>query len=142
MNRNPREKPQSIFIRVSLQEKLRIEHLSKKCGLSQSEYVRKRALGYEPNTALPDAFFAVYQKLCDIANQAEMNGFEKTQEELNALIDYTHQRLIAPSQRTTKEIEEEILTGSPQSLLCGEKEQPRSVEPFVTCDGSDERSVM
>lgn len=108
MNRNPKEKPQSIFIRVSPQEKLRIEQLSKKCGLSQSEYVRKRALGYEPNTALPDAFFTVYQKMCDVANQAEANGFAKTLEELNGLIDYTHRRLIASSQRTAKEIEEEM----------------------------------
>ena len=84
------------------------EQFSKKCGLSQSEYVRKRALGYEPNTALPDAFFTVYQMLCDVANQAEMNGFEKTLEELNNLIDYTHRRLIAPSQFTAREIEEEL----------------------------------
>ncbi len=108
MNRNPKEKLVSIFTRVSPQEKLRIEQFSKKCGLSQSEYVRKRALGYEPNTALPDAFFAVYQKMCDVTNQAERKGFTKTLEELNRLIDYAHRRLIDPSQRSAKEIEEEM----------------------------------
>lgn len=108
MNRNPKEKLQSIFIRVSPQEKLRIEQLSKKCGLSQSEYIRKRALGYEPSTALPDAFFAIYQRLCDVANQAEVNGFTKTLEELNRLIDYAYRRLIDPSHRSAKEIEEDM----------------------------------
>jgi hypothetical protein len=108
MNRNPKEKTEAILIRLSPQEKKRIEQFSKKCGLSQSEYVRKRALGYEPNTALPDAFFAVYQKLCDVANQAEINGFAETVKQLNDLIEYTHTRLIKPSQKTTKEIEEEM----------------------------------
>ena len=97
-----------IVARVTEQEKQKVAALAKKCGLPQTEYVRQRALGYEPNTALPDAFFAVYQKLCDVANQAEINGFAETVKQLNDLIEYTHTRLIKPSQKTTKEIEEEM----------------------------------
>ena len=39
----------------------KIESLADKCGLSISEYVRKRALGYEPKTVLPDVFFDFYE---------------------------------------------------------------------------------
>ncbi len=44
-------------------QKQRIAGLARKCGLSQSEYLRQRALGNEPKGTLPDAFFACCERL-------------------------------------------------------------------------------
>ena len=37
-----------INIRVTEKEKVQLDRLAQKCGLSLSEYLRKRGLGYEP----------------------------------------------------------------------------------------------
>ena len=42
----------NLFIRVSEKEKNIIEQNAKKCGLSISEYLRQRALGYMPRAVL------------------------------------------------------------------------------------------
>ena len=46
-------KNKNLFIRVSEKEKTIIEQNAKKCGLSVSEYLRQRALGYMPRAVLP-----------------------------------------------------------------------------------------
>ena len=50
-------KNKNLFIRVSEKEKTIIEQNAKKCGLSVSEYLRQRALGYMPRAVLPEIFF-------------------------------------------------------------------------------------
>lgn len=40
----------------------KIKSNASKCGLSVSEYVRQRALGLEPKTVPPDAFFYFCEK--------------------------------------------------------------------------------
>ena len=57
MNRNPKEKPHRLYMRVSPKEKQQIESLAKACGLSTAEYLRKRALGYAVKAVIPDAFY-------------------------------------------------------------------------------------
>ncbi len=44
-------------------QKQQIAGLACKCGLRHSEYLRKRALGFEPKGTLPDAFFACCERL-------------------------------------------------------------------------------
>ena len=61
MNRNPKEKPARLYLRVSPQEKKKIEDPAKNCGLSTAEYLRKRALGYVPKPAISDTF--IFSKL-------------------------------------------------------------------------------
>lgn len=56
-------KNKNLFIRVSEKEKSLIERNSEKCGLSVSEYLRQRALGYMPRAVLPDIFFSFSDKL-------------------------------------------------------------------------------
>ena len=46
------EKTEVINTRVSEKEKQTIEQYAAACGLTRSEYLRKRALGYEPRPAL------------------------------------------------------------------------------------------
>ena len=132
MNRNPKEKFARIEIRVKPKEKDKIKWLAKKCNLPLSEYVVQRALGYEPRTVLPDVFFDFYNKLCELCNLSDLAS--ETESKLLSLIDEIHSELLLPRK--------EKVSGSPQSLLCGEKEHPRSDKPFDTCGESDKRSVM
>ena len=57
-----------INIRVTEKEKQKLEQLAGKCGLSLSEYLRKRGLGYQPGSALNERFYEVYSRLCDLSN--------------------------------------------------------------------------
>ena len=59
-NQKPRIR---IEIRVTERQKQQIAGLARKCGLSQSEYLRQRALGFEPKGALPNAFFVCCERL-------------------------------------------------------------------------------
>ena len=69
MNRNQKEKLARIELRVKPKDKERIVKTAKQCGLSTSEYVLQRALGYTPKTVNPDAFYHFYGKLCELLNQ-------------------------------------------------------------------------
>ncbi len=69
MNRNPKEKPARIEIRVKPADKEKIRRTAEQCGLSTSEYIVQRALGYAPKTAQPDAFFHFYCKRCELLNR-------------------------------------------------------------------------
>lgn len=94
MNRNPKEKLARIDIRVNQKDKDKIKRFAEKCNLSISEYLVQRALGYEPITVLPDAFFDFYNKLCELCNTA---GFTtETENKLLALIDEIHSELLLP----------------------------------------------
>ena len=52
-----------IVARVTQKEKDRISDIAKRCGLSTTEYLRQRALGYEPKPVPPDALFHFCEKL-------------------------------------------------------------------------------
>ena len=52
-----------IVARVTKKEKYRISDLAKRCGLSTTEYLRQRALGYEPKPVPPDALFHFCERL-------------------------------------------------------------------------------
>ena len=54
-----RNRSVGINVRVSVTEKKKVTMLAKKCGLSLSEYLRQRALGYEPGGHLPKEVFDV-----------------------------------------------------------------------------------
>ena len=61
------EKTEVINTRFSEREKQIVEQYAAACGLSRSEYLRKRALGYEPRPAMGDSFYQLYSKLCDLS---------------------------------------------------------------------------
>lgn len=143
MNRNPKEKLARIEIRVKPKDKEKIKKLAEKCNLPLSEYVVQRALGYAPRTVQPDVFFDFYNKLCELCNSSGITP--ETENKLLARIDEIHSELLLPEKETVKQIKNGIegkSSGSPQSLLCGEKEHPRSDASFGIYDESDKRSVM
>ena len=100
----PKEPPRIAF-RVTEKEKAEIYRLSTKCGLSQSEYSRQRALGYEPRAVLPDAFFVFHEKLCEILDLPPTPDVEKT---AIRVFDEIYKQLIDNKKQTAEEIIKEI----------------------------------
>ena len=106
------EKTEVINTRVSEKEKQTREHYATACGLTRSEYLRKRALGYEPRPALCDSFFPFYSKLCDLCNQSLSVETEKA---LLELITDIRRELMLPQKQTKKEVVSWLQQDSGQS---------------------------
>mgnify|MGYP002261614897 FL=1 len=64
------EKDMRIAVRVTAIEKEKIQAKARKCGLSTTEYVKQRALGYEPREVPPGALFACLERLGELADKA------------------------------------------------------------------------
>ena len=96
-----------INIRVTEKEKAQLDFLAQKCGLSLSEYLRKRGLGYEPGPLLYDRFYEVYSKLCEISNLPLQ---PETEAVLIAILNDLQQNLFLPRKQTQKEIIEEVVS--------------------------------
>lgn len=64
-----RKRSVGINVRVTVTEKKKVTMLAKKCGLSLSEYLRQRTLGYEPGGHPSKEVFDVLDKLDDIAER-------------------------------------------------------------------------
>ena len=62
-----RKRSVGINIRVTVTEKKKVTMLARKCGLSLSEYLRQRALGYEPGGHPPKEVFDVLDKIDEMA---------------------------------------------------------------------------
>ena len=94
-----------INIRVTEKEKAQLDKLAQKCGLSLSEYLRKRGLGYEPGPLLDNRFYEAYSKLCDISN---LPLSMETEAVLISILNDLQQNLFLPRKQTQKEIVEEV----------------------------------
>ena len=66
-----------IFFPCTEAQKRKIKSIAAKCGLGQGEYILKRALGYEPKTVLPGAFFVFHDKLCKVLDSPPTPEMEK-----------------------------------------------------------------
>ena len=104
------KKTQRLYTRVTPQEKSKIEQLAVKCGLSQSEYLRKRALGFVPKEVPPGAFFDFCAKLDELCNLCAGKVTAETEERLLTLVDDIHRTFlqtekesISAIKRSTKE---------------------------------------
>lgn len=58
-----------LNVRVSPAEKHRIQTAAGRCGLTLSEYLRQRALGYEPRFHPPQAFFSYLTWMDNLTDQ-------------------------------------------------------------------------
>ena len=59
-----------IAVRVTAKEKEKVQAKARKCGLSTTEYIKQRALGYEPRAVPPGALFTFIEKLGELADRA------------------------------------------------------------------------
>ena len=58
-----------LNVRVSPAEKQRIQTAAGRCGLTLSEYLRQRALGYKPRFHPPQAFFSYLTWMDNLTDQ-------------------------------------------------------------------------
>lgn len=72
-----------IAVRVTAKEKDKIQAKTRKCGLSTTEYVKQRALGYEPRGIPPDALFTLIEKISELEDKSTSN---KLNTEIGALL--------------------------------------------------------
>ena len=105
-----KEKDKRVELRLPAKEKEQLKQLAKECGLSLSEYLRKRGLGYEPGPFLDERFYTVYSKLCEISNLPLQPDTEAV---LIAILNELQQNLFLPRKQKQKEIIEEVIL-SPQ----------------------------
>ncbi len=52
-----------LYTRITPTEKKRIFSLAKRCGLSVSEYIRQRALGFAPREIQPEIFYELVRRI-------------------------------------------------------------------------------
>ena len=100
-----------INLRVTEKEKEQLDRLAQKCGLSLSEYLRKRGLGFAPGPFLDDRFFEAYIKMCEISN---LPLKPETEAALTAIFKELEKNLFVPCKQTQQEIIEEMMTWQPQ----------------------------
>lgn len=97
-----------IEVRLTEKQKEQIDRAARKCGITQSEYLRQRALGGEPETVLPDVFFVCCEKLDRLTRAPYAKNVNDAA--LAVLTDMKN-----------------ILTG--KAVVPAEKEEPEPVKP-------------
>lgn len=105
MSKNKSNKTERLYLRVSTQEKKKIDDLAKSCGVSTAEYLRRRALGFTLPPIIPDAFFIFNEKLCELLNR-ELSP--ETEAAALQLFDEMHALLSGGGKQTKKEIVKEV----------------------------------
>ena len=85
-----RKRSVGINVRVSVTEKRKMTLMAKRCGLSLSEYLRQRALGYEPGGHPPKEGFDVLDKIDEMAESCSVRDGEA----INAQTDRMRDLLI------------------------------------------------
>ena len=109
------DKNARIELRVTQSEKNKIAKLAENCGLSQSEYVRQRTLGYAPRTVQPDVFFDFYQTLCRLCDEVADKVTPDTERKLLEVVDEIQRQLLLPEKSTTAQIHKEMTTWQQQA---------------------------
>ena len=102
------DKNARIELRVTQSEKNKIAKLAESCGISQSEYVRQRTLGYAPRTVLPDVFFDFFQMLCRLCDEVADKVSPDTERRLLETVDEIQRQLLLPEKSSAKQIREEV----------------------------------
>ena len=99
-----KEKTNSIYVRVTEKEKARIQNKAKKCGLSVSEYLRKKALGYSPKALLPESFYEFTEKIGILYEALGTLNSTELQKAVLKLIDDVYAKLLT-TDKSNKESE-------------------------------------
>ena len=90
-----------IFFACTEAQKRQIKAIAAKCGLGQGEYILQRALGYEPKSVPPDAFFVFHEKLCEILDAPPTPETEKA---ALRVFDEIYRQLIESGRQTQEQI--------------------------------------
>ena len=68
---------------MSAKDKDKIKSLAKRCGLSVSQYVKQRALGYKPRGLPPDVLFCLIERIGALEQKTHLS---KTDDEIRVLL--------------------------------------------------------
>lgn len=109
------DKKARIKLRITQSEKKKIARLAESCGISQSEYVRQRTLGYAPRTVLPDVFFDFFQMLCRLCDEVTDKVSPDTERRLLETVDEIQRQLLLPEKSSAKQICKEVTTWQQQA---------------------------
>jgi uncharacterized protein (DUF1778 family) len=113
---NKNQKDTRMYLRVTQSDKKQIVRLAEICGLSQSEYLRQRALGFAPRAVLPDVFFDFNQTLCRLCDEVADKVTPDTEQKLLEVADEIQQQLLLPEKSTTAQIRKEMMTWRQQAF--------------------------
>ena len=117
-----RKRSVGINVRVSVTEKRKMTLMAKRCGLSLSEYLRQRALGYEPGGHPWQMKFSHDGNDADDANDAEIDITQLFKWD----ISQTASSASLASQRSRKESKhgQSVATGQPAEKPTGTAPNP------------------
>ena len=82
-----------IAVRVTAKEKEKIQAKARRCGLSTTEYVKQRVLGYEPRGVPPDALFVCLEKLGELESKT---GSPELDEEIHIVLKQITAEFLLP----------------------------------------------
>ena len=94
-----KEQKSHIDLRVSPEEKQKIDYIAAKCGLTTSEYLRQRALGFAPRAVPPETFW----RFCEVAGELMERGISpEANDALLQLIRNTAEDILIPGKDRPK----------------------------------------
>lgn len=94
-----KEQKSHIDLRVSPEEKQKIDCIAAKCGLTTSEYLRQRALGFAPRAIPPESFW----RFCEVAGELmEKDISPEVNDALMQLIHDTAEDILIPGKDRPK----------------------------------------
>lgn len=94
-----KEQKSHIDLRVSPEEKQKIDCIAAKCGLTTSEYLRQRALGFAPRAVPPESFW----RFCEMAGDLmEKSNSKEVNDALLQLIHDTAEDILIPGKDRPK----------------------------------------
>ena len=137
-----------IKVRLSRKEAETLNKRVKKSGISREAYIRHLIEGGVPREAPPPDYYAMMREIyaigknlnqiaqkAHVLNVMDAQRYDAEVRKLEAAIKTITKAVVLPSTM-------EETRGAPRSQLRGEKEHPRSGEPFAACGGSDKRSAV
>jgi hypothetical protein len=90
-------------LRLKPAEKAKIQRLAKQCGLSATEYLVQRALGYAPKEHTSDALYDLYGRLCGVCNLVERADRAEIEAALLELVNDFHRMALLPEKEDLKQ---------------------------------------
>lgn len=136
-----------IKVRLNRKEAELLNKHVKKSRLSREAYLRHLINGLVPQDAPPPAYFDFIRELHGIGNN--LNQIAQKAHVLGVMDERRYDEALQRFDQLIRDITKAVILpkpmdmeGPPRSLLRGEKEHPRSGEPFDACGKSDKRSAV
>ena len=137
-----------IKVRLSRKEAETLNKRVMKSGISREAYIRHLIEGSVPREAPPPDYYAMMREIYAIGKN--LNQIAQKAHVLNVMDAQRYDAEVRKLEAAIKTITEAVVLpapmeetrGAPRSQLRGEKEHPRSGEPFAACGGSDKRSAV